>query len=140
PVWSTHIGSTTTDALIQWLCIGPPITPVFSFALVYFNSGLSLQIGPPTGLRAYNSQNSCQIEWVTPGFNGFTGVRVQLSSDPNGINPPFTQYGSTLISGVERTENTVVSSTTNTQVNGNVTTATTTSVTQTNEFSSVVVP
>lgn len=142
PTWGTSIGSITHDpsiGLLQWITLGPPVTPIFKFNLIFFNTALALQIGPPSGLRAYKSQNSCKIEWVTPQFTGFIGVRVQLSSDLNGVNPPFSQTGD-LVSAVSRLENTVINSNTTMVVNGNSNVTTTTSVTQQNQFSSVTIP
>jgi uncharacterized phage protein gp47/JayE len=44
------------------------------------------------------------------------GVRVQISTDPAGINPPFTQYGD-LVAGVSSTAETVITSSSSTSVN-----------------------
>src|SRR5271157_326342 len=140
PVWSKSIGVGTTDGTVQWICVGPPITPIFKFNLIFFNSGLALQIAPPSGLRAYKGQQDCNIEWVTPGFTGFIGVQVLLSSDPAGINPPYAQYGD-LVTGIERTEQTNVGpATVVSQLSNSVLTTTTLQTVQQNNFSAVDVP
>lgn len=140
PVWQSTIGMSTTDGTAHWLCFGPPISPITSFNLIFFNSGLALNIAPPSGLRAYKGQQDCNIEWVTPSFTGFIGVQVMLSSDPAGINPPYTQFGD-LVSAVERTEQTPLGApNVVTVVNDNSTTTTTTQNTQTNDFSAADIP
>lgn len=140
PVWAKVIGASTTDGTAQWICLGPPITPIFKFNLIFFNTGLALQIAPPSGLRAYKSQNDCKVEWVTPNFNGFIGVQVVISTDPAGINPPFTQYQN-LVSAIERVENTAVGApVVSQQVTTQQTITTTTQTTQQNNFSAVTIP
>ena len=140
PSWNATIGGSTTDNTAHWICLGPPVTPILTFNLIFFDSGMALQIAPPSGLRAYKGQQSCNIEWVTPNFTGFIGVQVMLSSDPAGINPPFQQYGG-LVATVERTEQTNIGPpTTAVQVVGNVVTTQTIQNTQLNNFSAALVP
>src|SRR5208337_2161806 len=77
---------------------------------------LAVQIAPPSGIVAQNGQTSCMLQWVTPDYPGFIGVRVQVSTDYAGINPPYTQYGD-LITAVSSTSPSVINSTSTTQVN-----------------------
>jgi hypothetical protein len=140
PTWNAVIGGSTTDSGVQWICLGPAITPIFTFNLIFFNSGLALQIAPPSGLRAYKGQQDCNIEWVTPGYTGFLGVQIVLSSDPAGINPAYQQFGD-LVSAIERIEQTAIGPpNVTTVVSTGSTTTTTVQTTQTNNFSAVDVP
>jgi len=69
------------------------ITPTRQFSLLAVQSNNSISIGPPTGVTVYKGQSSCQIEWATPTYAGFQGVRVQISTDSSGVTVPYTQYG-----------------------------------------------
>src|SRR5271157_294418 len=90
----------TPDNGLLWANIGAiGITPILKFALLFFQSDLSVVIAPPSGLSANKTQTDCTLQWVTPDYPGFIGVRVMLSTDPSGINPPFTQYGD-LVAGI----------------------------------------
>jgi len=144
PTWATTVGATTTDGVgatqITWTCLGPlAITPTFKFSLIFFQSNLAVQIGPPSGLTAGKDQTDCTLQWATPTFNGFIGVRVMLSTDSAGINPPYTQFGE-LVNNVTSSVNTIVDSETSTTVNGNTTTVTTVNTTLPTNYSSVNVP
>jgi hypothetical protein len=106
--------ATTADGSVVWANLGvSAITPTIQFNLLFFASGLATIIGPPTGLQAFKNQTDCLLQWVTPNFNGFVGVRVMISTDPAGINPPFTQYGG-LIGDVSSTSTVVIAENTTT--------------------------
>jgi ethanolamine utilization protein EutP (predicted NTPase) len=117
----------------------PKITPSIQIVLLFFNSGFSVMIGPPTGVRSYQNPSSCTIEWVTPPFPGFIGVRLLLSTDKTGVNVPYQQYGD-LISSISRTADVVTGSSTATAVTTGVTTITTTQSTEVANYSNVDVP
>jgi hypothetical protein len=51
PTWGDVIQQHTTDGNVVWVCVGPGVTPIFKFNLIFFNSGLALQIGPPSTRR-----------------------------------------------------------------------------------------
>jgi uncharacterized phage protein gp47/JayE len=105
----------TADSGVLWANVGfIAITPTIKFVLLSFESGLSIVIAPPSGITAAKNQTDCLLQWVTPDFPGFVGVRVMVSTDPAGINPPFTQFGD-LVSSVSSTEQVVVNSQVNTQ-------------------------
>lgn len=140
PTWGTVPSSITTDGTVIWKCLGPiAITPTSKFTLLFFNSGLALKISPPSALRAYKGSQSCQLEWATPPFTGFLGVRAVLSTDSSGVTIPYTQFGD-LVTTISRTSNDPVTSNTTTVVSGNTTTATTVTSTQTTNYSSIFVP
>ena len=125
----------TVDNGISWANIGAVgVTPTLKFSLLFFQSDLSVIIAPPSGLSAQNFQTQSTLQWVTPDYPGFIGVRVQLSTDPAGINPPFTQYGD-LITNVTSTAQTVITSA-NSQINS-VPTAQITNVALTNNLLTV---
>lgn len=107
----------TSDNGILWANYGfIAISPTIKFTLISFQSGLSIVIAPPSGITAAKDQTDCTLQWVTPDYPGFVGVRVMISTDPAGINPPFTQYGD-LVSDVSSTQQVVINSQTNTQTN-----------------------
>jgi len=87
-------GVVTSDGNVTWLNVGfYAISPTVQFTIVPVQSGLAQVIGPPSGINAYKSQVSCRIEWLMPNFVGAIGVKVMLSTDPAGVNPPYVQYG-----------------------------------------------
>lgn len=107
----------TSDNSVRWANVGfIAITPTVKFNLLAFQSALSIVIAPPSGIVAKKNQTDCVLEWVTPDFPGFIGVRVMISTDQAGVNPPFTQFGD-LISAVSRTAQTVINTQSNTAVN-----------------------
>ena len=107
----------TQDASVFWANYGViAITPTIKFNLIFFQSNLAAAIAPPSGIISKKGQNSCTLQWVTPDYPGFIGVRVQVSTDSAGINPPFTQYGD-LVTAVSSTSSAVIDSTSTTQVN-----------------------
>jgi hypothetical protein len=111
------VNQATSDNGVVWVNQGfIAITPTVKFLLLSFQSGLSVVIAPPSGITAEKNQTNCVLQWVTPDFPGFVGVRVMISTDPAGINPPFTQFGA-LVSAVSNTQQVVVDSQTNTQTN-----------------------
>jgi len=148
PVWATLTGAATTDGTgstaVVWTNLGPiAITPPIKFDLLYFNSQMAVVVAPPSGVTSLKGQNSATLQWVTPAFyigsppvNGFIGVRVQISTDPAGINPPYAQFGG-LVSDISSSENSVLSSSTSSQVLPGTTTITTVQTTETVNFSSV---
>lgn len=120
------------------------VTPTLSFALLYTPSGMGTSIGAPSGVSAYRSTNTCRVEWVKPTYDGFLGVRVQVSTDAAGVNPPFTAYGD-LVTTVTRRANTVLGqdSSTSTSIDDTgkgTSVTTTTATTQAVEYSSVDIP
>ncbi len=117
----------------------PEISQAIQLTLVYFNSGLATQIGPPSGVQARNGRTSCTLQWVTPSYSGFIGVRVQTSTDYAGVNPPYTQFGQP-IAAVSSTASVPLSSSTTSAVAGSTTTTTTVATTQSFNFSSVTIP
>jgi hypothetical protein len=146
PIWSVVTGNTTTDGSVTWKNLGAiAVTPTFKFNLLFFATSLALVIGPPSGVTPYKHQTNCRVEWVLPDFIGFLGVRVLLSTDPAGVNPPFTQFGD-LVNNVTRSETSVISETESTQASvdpntgSGVTVITTTQNTRTVNFSSVDIP
>lgn len=109
--------SVTVDGGISWANYGYiAITPTVKFNLLFFQSDLAVAIAPPSGVTAKMGQNSCTLQWVTPDYPGFIGVRVQISTDYAGVNPPYTQYGD-LVVNVNSTAQTVINSVDTTQVN-----------------------
>src|SRR5208337_1922841 len=109
------------------------------FTILFFQSNLAVQIGPPSGIQAFKNQTDCTLQWATPSFPGFIGVRVMISTDPAGINPPFVQFGG-LVTEISSSVNTVIDSETTTNVNGNTTITTTTQTTLPTNYSTVDVP
>jgi hypothetical protein len=140
PTWSLVLNGLTTDGSVTWKNIGQlAISPTKKFSIIFFSSGNAIRIGPPSAVRAYKGPTSCKLEWAVPLFSGtFLGVRVMLSSDPTGITVPFTQFGD-LVNNVTRSEDVVISSDTETTVDGNQTIVTTTSSTQEVNYGSVVI-
>src|SRR5271157_495929 len=105
--------ATTQDNGALWANIGTiAVTPIIKFALLFFQSNLAVAIAPPSGISALKNQSTCQIQWVTPDYPGFIGVRVMLSTDKAGINPPYTQYGD-LVTDITSSTTTIISSATN---------------------------
>jgi Baseplate J-like protein len=124
PDWSTS--GTTDDGGVTWFLVGTPsISPTSQITLLYTDSGLSLAIGPPTGISSLKSTSTCTIQWVVPSYAGFIGVRVQVSTDPTGITVPYTQYGS-VVSAISSSSNQVISSSTSTAIGASSTVITTT--------------
>lgn len=104
----------TADNGVLWANVGSiAITPTVKFSLLSFQSNLSVVIAPPSGISALKNQNTCAVQWVTPDYPGFIGVRVMISTDPAGINPPFTQYGD-LVNAIASSTTTTIASQTNT--------------------------
>ncbi len=100
--------SITLDSGVVWANIGPiAVTPIVKFSLLAYQSNLSVAIAPPSGITASKNQSECLIRWVTPNYPGFIGVRVMLSTDPAGINPPYTQFGD-LVSNISSTAPTII--------------------------------
>ena len=128
--------SITVDNGLLWANIGGiAVTPIIKFSLLFVQSGLAVQIAPPSGISALKNQTDCTLQWVTPDYPGFIGVRVQISTDPAGINPPYMQYG-TLVTDITSSAETLITSTTATSVN--VPTATITSVVLANNLLTVL--
>jgi Baseplate J-like protein len=126
----------TVDNGLLWANIGGiAVTPITRFSLLFVQSGLAVQIAPPSGISALKDQTDCTLQWVTPDYPGFIGVRVQISTDPAGINPPFMQYGD-LITDITSSTETLITSSTATSVN--VPTATITSVVLANNLLTVL--
>jgi Baseplate J-like protein len=114
---SGTVQAATLDNQLVWANIGPTaITPTVRFSLLFAQSDLSVAIAPPSGISALKNQTDCTLQWVTPDFPGFIGVRVQISTDPAGVNPPFTQFGD-LITAITSSTGTVITSSSNTSVN-----------------------
>ena len=107
----------TTDGGVLWANYGViAITPTIQFTLLAYESGLAVAIAPPSGITAEKNQTDCILQWVTPDYPGFIGVRVMISTDRAGISPPYTQFGD-LVTTVSNTEQTVINTVTNTAVN-----------------------
>jgi uncharacterized phage protein gp47/JayE len=106
--------ATTGDNGVVWANFGPiAVTPTIKFNLIFFQSNFAVAIAPPSGITAEKNQTDCLLKWVTPSYPGFLGVRVMLSTDPAGINPPFAQFGD-LVSDVTSTGTSTISSQTTT--------------------------
>jgi hypothetical protein len=102
---------------VVWANVGAvAITPTVKFALLAYQSNLALAIAPPSGISAAKNQTDCLVQWVTPDYPGFIGVRVMISTDPSGVNPPYTQFGD-LVSAVSSTAQTIINSQSNTATN-----------------------
>lgn len=148
PTWNLTTSGTTLDGSgltqITWVNLGPlAITPIVKFTLIFFQSNLAVQIGPPSAIQAMMNTTDCVLQWATPSFTSpdinFLGVRVMISTDPAGINPPFVQFGD-LITEISSSVNTVIDSETTTNVNGNTTITTTTQTTTPTNYSTVDIP
>ena len=114
---SGTVQAATLDGQLVWANIGPEAnTPAVRFSLLFAQSDLSVAIAPPSGISALKDQTDCTLQWVTPDYPGFIGVRVQISTDPAGVNPPFMQYGD-LITAVSSSAETTITSSSNTSVN-----------------------
>jgi Baseplate J-like protein len=133
---SGTVQAATLDNQLVWANIGPTaITPTVRFSLLFAQSDLSIAIAPPSGISSLKDQTDCTLQWVTPDYPGFIGVRVQISTDPAGISPPFTQYGD-LVTAITSSANTVITSSSNTSVN--VPTATISNVVLANNLVTIV--
>jgi len=148
PTWNLTVGGTTVDGSgltqITWTNLGPlAITPIIKFTLIFFQSDLAVQISPPSAIQAMMNTTDCVLQWATPSFTSpdidFLGVRVMISTDAAGINPPFTQFGD-LITDISSSVNTVIDSETTTNINGNTTIITTTQTTTPTNYSTVDIP
>ena len=148
PPWSAQAGGITFDGsgntVIMWTNLGVlAVSPTIKFALIFFQSNLAVQIGPPSGIQAFKDQTDCTLQWVTPSFASpnisLVGVRVMLSTDPAGINPPYVQFGD-LINGITSSVNTVIDSETTKSTVGNTTVSTTTQTTMPTNYSTLDVP
>jgi uncharacterized phage protein gp47/JayE len=143
PTWNQTLDGITNDptvAGVQWENEGAlAITPIFKFQLLYYETSDALVIAPPSAFQSYKGLNSCRIEWQLPTYQGFIGVRLMVSTDPAGIDPPYIQYGN-LVNNQTREANVVISSNSSTLVNDNQTVITTTESTQTVNYSSVDIP
>lgn len=107
----------TSDATTIWANFGAvALTPTVKFTLLFFQSNLAIVIAPPSGILAKKNQTNCTLQWVTPDYPGFIGVRVMISTDQAGINPPYVQFGD-LVTAVSSTSPTVITSNSNTAVN-----------------------
>lgn len=114
---SGTVEAATLDNQLVWANIGvTAITPTVRFSLLFAQSELSVAIAPPSGISALKNQTDCTLQWVTPDYPGFIGVRVQISTDPAGVNPPFTQYGD-LVTAITSSSNTTITSSSSTSVN-----------------------
>jgi len=120
----------------------PMTTPTIQFSLVFVQSYLSFTIPPPSGVTIYKNQSTCRVEWAMPTYSGFTGVRVQWSTDASGVNTPYVQYGD-LQNEVNRTADVVVvaptTSTASVTVPGVLGNPPTNVVTTTSSFTTVTV-
>src|SRR5271157_1072910 len=126
----------TSDNSLIWANIGTvAVTPTVKFALLFAQTSLAITIAPPSGISALKDQTDCTLQWVTPDFPGFIGVRVMISTDPAGINPPFTQYGD-LVAGITSSTPTVIASSSSTSVD--VPTAIVTNVVLANNLLTVI--
>ena len=126
----------TSDNQLLWANIGvTAVTPTVRFTLLFAQSNLSVAIAPPSGISALKNQTDCTLQWVTPDFPGFIGVRVMISTDPAGVNPPFTQFGD-LVTAITSTAETTITSTSNTSVN--VPTAVVSNVVLANNLATIV--
>jgi hypothetical protein len=148
PPWSAQKGGVTLDGsgatIITWTNVGVlAVSPTIKFSLIFFQSNLAVQFGPPSGIQAFKDQTDCTLQWVTPSFTtpniSLVGVRVLLSTDPAGINPPFVQFGD-LVQDISSSVNTVIDSETTTSTVGNTTVTTTSSTTMPTNYSTVDVP
>ena len=112
-----YIASVTVDSGVLWANTGAiAVTPTVNFTLLYSSLDLSAYIGPPTGIKSYSSQDSCELRWVTPSYPGFIGVKVMVSTDYSGVNPAYTQYGD-LVSSVSSSNQTVINQNSTTKIN-----------------------
>jgi hypothetical protein len=94
PSFNSTLGASTIDNGVVWKNLGYiAITPTLKFIIIPYVSGSGILIGPPSAVRSYMAQNTCRIEWLEPTYPGVIGTRVMLSTDPNGINPAYVQYG-----------------------------------------------
>src|SRR5271166_3030139 len=148
PTWNLAKGGTTSDGsgttIVTWTNLGVlAVSPTVKFSLIFFQSNLAVEIAPPSGIQAFKDQTDCKLQWVTPSFTSpnisLVGVRVMLSTDPAGINPPYVQFGD-LISGITSSVNTVIDSETTTSTVGNTTVSTTTQTTMPTNYSTLNVP
>lgn len=143
PTWNSTVGGVTNDptsAGVIWTNAGVlAVTPIFKFSLIFFQTSDALAIAPPSAVKSYNGLTSSRLEWQLPSYDGFVGVRVMISTDPTGVNVPFTQFGD-LVNNITRSANVVVASRTTSAVNGSSTVSTTTETTEVINYSSVDIP
>ena len=133
---SGTVEAVTTDNQLRWANVGiTAVTPTVRFSLLFAQSNLSVAIAPPSGISALKNQTDCTLQWVTPDFPGFIGVRVMVSIDPAGVNPPFTQFGD-LVTAISSSTETVISSSSSTSVN--IPTATILNVVLSNNLATIV--
>lgn len=144
PNFSTTLGSYTTDNGVVWQNLGYiAITPTLQFVIIPYVSGSGVLIGPPSAVRSYMAQNVCRIEWLEPTYPGVIGTRVMLSTDPNGINPVYVQYGDVVPpSQLSRSDASVLATNSTTAYNGTSGTQTITTVNtiQQNNYNYIDVP
>ena len=147
PSWNTGIGGGSTDNTVQWVCVGPAITPILAFNLIFFNSGLALEIAPPSGLARLQGAAGLQYRVEYPFVCGIYRRPGRAQFRPR-------RHQSALCSirrprrGIERTEQTNVGSPTVTTVvtpplspsTVGQTTTTTVQAVQQNNFSAIDVP
>jgi hypothetical protein len=144
PSFNTTVGDSTTDNGVVWENLGYiSITPTLKFLLLPYVSGSGALIGPPSAVRSYMAQNICRVEWLEPTYPGTIGTRVMLSTDPNGINPIYTQYGGIVPpSQLSRSDTSVLATQSATAYDGTAGTQTITTVNtvQQNNYNYVDVP
>ena len=145
PSFSSTPGASTADgATLVWKNIGYiAVTPTLKYGLIPFISGSGSLIGPPSAVSAYKAQDVCRIEWLEPTYVGTVGTRVMLSTDPQGLNPAYVQYGDIVpTSQLSRSNLSVLASESTTSFNGTGGTQTTTTVNtvQQNNYNYIDVP
>ena len=144
PNFSTTLGFSTTDYGVIWKNIGYiAITPTLKFGIIPVVSGSGTLIGPPSATRSYKAQTVCRVEWAQPTYPGTVGTRIMLSTDPDGLNPVFVQYGDIIPpSQLSRSAVNVLASEETVSYNGTAGTQTTTTVdtVQQNNFNYVDIP
>lgn len=125
----------------------PALTPTIQFEIVYLQSALAVMIQAPSGVSIARGQNTCTIQWALPTYLGFDGVRVMWSTDPTGVDTPYTQFGD-LITDVSSSSNVPLGPATITNTNAQatdnstnrvLTTVSTSTIAEVN-FSSVTIP
>ena len=91
-------------------------TPTLQFSYIYTQTSSLPTIDPPSGIKVYRGATNCKIEWVIPELPGFLGVRVQISTDPSGVNVPYQQIGTSLITKISKSANNVINTSTTTEI------------------------